>query len=539
LLFYQCTEENTLNTNTQVNQEMLAALITVLGKDNVLFDDYSTSLYAQDIFTKDIPAEVVVSPSNKHELGEILKITEKFEMIVVPRGGGMSYTKGYVPAKAHSVLVDMSGMDKVIEINTQDMFVTVECGCTWQKLHQALKNKGVRTPYWGTLSGSKATIGGGLSQNAIFWGSGQFGTAADSVIGLEVVLADGTLVTTGSGAQVNSTPFFRHYGPDLTGIFTCDNGALGFKATATFRLIPELPAKGFLAFDFKQGQDCLAAMSEISRQGLAMECFGFDPFLQSQRLKRESLSKDVKALAGVMKSSDSLFAALKDGAKLAMAGRSYMKDVAYSVQVIVEDRIDAGVNARMQDIRAIAKQYNGSEIENSIPKITRSNPFGPVNTILGPQGERWVPVHGLFPHSKIQQAFDGVEAIFAKHVADMEKFEIGVGYLFAVVATHCFVIEPVFFWPDAYTEIHEKSIETNHFAKLIKHQENLAARAQVTQIRNELSVFFNDLGGVHLQVGKTYQFKQGLHPDTYKIIKGIKDLLDPQGRVNPQTLGLE
>ncbi|MEI8648087.1 hypothetical protein P4S73_09570 [Paraglaciecola sp. Hal342] len=42
-------------------------------------------------------------------------------------------------------------------------------------------------------------------------------------------------MTTGSGAQVNGSPFFRHYGPDLTGIFTCDNGALGFKATATFR----------------------------------------------------------------------------------------------------------------------------------------------------------------------------------------------------------------------------------------------------------------------------------------------------------------
>ena len=527
-----------MNIKTQPQQDMLTAMISILGKDNVLTDDYSTSLYAQDVFTKDLPAAVVVSPGDKHELSEMLKIATEFEMDVVPRGGGMSYTKGYVPAKPQSVVVDLGRMNRVLEINTQDMYVTVESGCTWKKLHEALKGKGVRTPYWGTLSGSKATIGGGLSQNSIFWGSGQFGTAVDSVIGLEVALADGTLVTTGSGAQINGSPFFRHYGPDLTGIFTCDNGALGFKATATFRLIPELPAKGFLAFDFKQGDDCIAAMSEISRQGLAMECFGFDPFLQALRLKRESLAKDVKALAGGMKSSGSLLGALKDGAKLAMAGRGYMKDVGYSVQIIVEDRIDAAVDARMNDIRAIAKQFNGNEIENSIPKITRSNPFGPVNNMLGPEGERWVPVHGLFPHSKIKQAHDGVEAIFASHAADIEKFDIGVGYLFAVVANNCFVLEPVFFWPDAYTEIHEKSVEPDYLAKVGKHDENLPARAKVHQIRTELSTFFKELGGVHLQIGKTYQFKEGLQPDTYKVIQGIKAMVDPDGRVNPETLGL-
>jgi FAD/FMN-containing dehydrogenase len=72
---------------------------------------------------------------------------------------------------------------------------------------------GLRTPFWGTLSGIRATVGGSLSQNALFWGSGQYGTAIDSLLSLEVVLGDGTLVHTGSAAQINSTPFFRHFGP--------------------------------------------------------------------------------------------------------------------------------------------------------------------------------------------------------------------------------------------------------------------------------------------------------------------------------------
>ena len=525
--------------NSKQHEELVNQMTAIVGEAHVLIDEYSTRLYAQDVFTKDIPARMVVQPDNKDMLSKVLALASAFDLPVIPRGGGMSYTKGYVPAREGCIMIDLSRMNRVLEINTDDMYVTVECGCTWKSLHLALKGLGVRTPYWGTLSGSKATVGGGLSQNSIFWGSGQFGTAADSVIGLEVVAGDGRVITTGSGAQVNGTPFFRHYGPDLTGLFTCDNGALGFKATATLKLIPDLPAKGYLAFDFKQADECIAAMSEISRKGLAMECFGFDPFLQSQRLKRESLAKDVKALAGVMKSSTSLLGALKDGAKLAVAGRGYMKDVGFSVQIIVEDRIDAGVDARMTDIRAIAQQFNGREIENSIPKITRSNPFGPVNNMLGPQGERWVPVHGLFPHSKIQQAYEGVEAIFNKHAGDIEKYDIGVGYLFAIVATNCFVLEPVFFWPDEYNDIHATSVEADYLAKIKKFDANVPARELVHALRTELSQFFNDLGGVHLQIGKTYQYKDGIHSDSYALIEGIKTLLDPQRNVNPKTLGLE
>lgn len=528
-----------MTIETSFYQDAITALINLLGSENLLTDEYSRNLYAQDVYTKDLLALAVARPTDKNQLSEILKISKEYSITVVPRGGGMSYTKGYVPSKENTLMIDMSGMSRVLEINEQDMYVTVECGCTWKALHEALKGTGLRTPYWGTLSGSKATIGGGLSQNSIFWGTGQYGTAVDSVIGLEVVIADGTIIKTGSGAQINSTPFFRHFGPDLTGLFTSDTGALGFKAEATLRLMPELPAKGYLAFDFKTADESLDAMSEIGRKGLAMECFGFDPYLQAQRLKRESLSSDVKALAGVMKSSGSLFGALKEGAKVALAGRGYMKDVDYSVQIIVEDRIEIAVNVRMKEIREIVAKFNGKEIENSIPKIIRANPFGPVNGMLGPEGERWVPSHGLFPHSKLKSAFKAIENVFESHKEGMDKYGIGAGHLFAVVSTNCFVLEPVFFWPDAYTEIHEHSVEKDHLAKLTKFDENLDARDLVQQIRTDLVELYKDLGAVHLQIGKTYRFKEGIEPDTYKLIEAIKAIVDPEGRINPESLGLK
>ncbi|OFA29860.1 FAD-binding protein [Glaciecola punicea] len=520
------------------NSTVYDALQSVLGASNLLVDDHSRILFAQDVFTKDKMALAVARPTSKDELSAVLKVAQEYALTVVPRGGGMSYTSGYVPSKDDTLIIDMGLMTKVLEINKQDMYVTVECGCTWKKLHEELKGSGLRTPFWGTLSGSFATVGGGLSQNAVFWGTGQFGTAADSVVGLEVVLADGSVLKTGAGAQINSGPFFRHYGPDLTGLFTCDAGALGFKAHATLRLIPEMPAKGYLAFDFKTANDALDAMSEISRKGLAAECFGFDPYLQAQRVKRESLGKDIKALAGVMKSSGSVLGALKDGAKVALAGRGYMKNVVYSVQIIVEDRIPAGVDARLAEIRQIGTTFSGREIENSIPKITRANPFGPVNNMLGPEGERWVPIHGLFPHSKTKQAFAAIGEVFEKNKDLINKYSIGTGHLFAVVSTNCFVLEPVFFWPDAFTEIHEAYVESDHIAKLKRFDVNLDARKAVQLLRTEIGTVCKNIGGVHMQIGKAYQYKEGIEPNSYELVKALKKVLDPQGRVNPNALGL-
>ncbi len=528
-----------MSTQTKVMDSVFDQLSKILGNENLLTDDQSRSLYAQDVFTKQLPALAVARPLTVEQLAETLKVASQNDIIVVPRGGGMSYTSGYVPTTTETLIIDLGLMNKVVEINRDDMYVTVEAGCTWKKLHEALKGSGLRTPFWGTLSGLKATIGGGLSQNSIFWGSGQFGSAADSVVSLEVVLGDGSIVNTGSDAQINGSPFFRHYGPDLTGLFTSDTGALGFKAKVTLRLIPELPAKGFLAFDFKSAEHSIAAMSDIARSGFAMECFGFDPFLQSQRMKRESLGKDVKALAGVMKSSGSFMGALKDGAKVALAGRGYMKNVDFSIQVIVEDYTSSGVDARLKAIRDIAAKHNGREIENSIPKITRANPFGPVNNMLGPVGERWVPIHGLFPHSKAEQAYQSTVALFDKHRETLDKYKIGTGHLFALVGFSCFVLEPVFFWPDAYTEIHAHSVEKDHLAKLTKFPENLPAREAVAKIRAELGDLYREIGGVHLQIGKSYKYKDGLKPQSYAVLETIKNALDPHGRVNPQSLGLK
>ena len=127
----------------------------------------------------------------------------------------------------------MRRLNKIVEINETDMYVTVECGCTWAELNAALKAKNLRTPYWGPLSGLRAVVGGALSQNSVFFGSGLYGSAVELCIGLTVVLADGTVQPLGAHAIQNGKPFMKHYGPDMMGLFLADAGAMGMKALAT------------------------------------------------------------------------------------------------------------------------------------------------------------------------------------------------------------------------------------------------------------------------------------------------------------------
>ena len=154
--------------------------------------------------------------------------------------------------------------NKIIEINQEDMYVNVEAGVTWKQLNETLEPLGLRTPFWGTGSGLFATVGGGLSQNAINYGSGRYGTVAESVISLKVILANGSELRTGSwGTDDNPSPFNRYYGPDLTGLFLADSGALAVKAEASLQLIPRPKETRFLAFSFAQRKHLFMLVSKM------------------------------------------------------------------------------------------------------------------------------------------------------------------------------------------------------------------------------------------------------------------------------------
>jgi len=523
----------------QSHPELYSALVDIVGAEHVLTDEEDREFYSQDIYrTADHIAAVVVRPGTPEEVAQVTATTTSAGFSVLARGGGSSYTGGLLPDRPNSVVVDTKRLDRVVEINTDDMYVVVEVGCTWQELHTALKPHGVRPPFWGPASGGTATIGGSLSQNAILHGSALYGASAESVLGLEVVLADGSLVPTGSGSSAGAKPFFRHYGPDLTGIFLGDTGALGIKTRAVLKLMRTPPAARFVSYEFKDGTQFAEAMAEVARSRLVSMCFGMDPVLQHQRMKRTSLAQDVKALKGVVTSARSLGKGVKEAVKVAVAGRSFLEEHSYSTHYIVEGRTEAEAEEKLEAVRRICGAH-GHEVENTLPKVLHGDNFFPMTTAIGPQGERWAPVHGVVPMSDAAAALQNIEGVVASHAEEMDRLGVVIGILLSTVATNGFVIEPVFYWPGPQTLYYKRVLDPGYLAKLTTFDRSPEAEALVVKLRTELIEAFADLGATHFQVGKTYPYRQGRDPNTWALLDAIKTAVDPNRLMNPKSLGLD
>ncbi len=519
---------------------IVAELAAIVGADHVVVDEVARRLLSTDLsFRPGEIAEVVVAPGDADELSRCVAAAARAGMPVVARGGGMSYTRGYQPERPGSVLVDMRRQEAVLEVNTEDMYVTVQTGCTWKKLYETLLAHDVRTPYFGPLSGMYATVGGALSQNSLFLGSGQYNTTAESALGLKVILADGSVLQTGSAAHVNGRPFYRHFGPDLTGIFTADTGAFGIKAEATLRLIEAPEVTLFMSFGF----DTLAAMirtqTVLARKRICAECYGFDPYYNRSFEDQgftfgEGLAvlKDVATREGGIKGLWTSF-------RVASSGRTFLRNVPYSLHMTF-DSYDRDVAFRaLETARAICAANGGREIDNTLPTVFRAHPFGGVRTVLlGKDGEIWLPVHGFMPLSKAVEVGEATEAFFAEHRALMQKHGIESSYLTCFSGTE-FVIEPSLYWRDELGDFRLSLIEEDFRARWKDIAAEPEKRRVALELRDGLRDLYDAHGCCHLQIGKYYPFQELIgNAPLRALLRGVKDLVDPANGMNPGSLGL-
>ena len=517
--------------------ELHAELVAILGLDGVIDDEWRRRFYSTDIYSGGEVATYVIRPRTSKDLAEAVNAATGRGYSVIGRGGGTSYTGGIVPDRDRAVIVDTSGLDRIVEINADDMYVTVESGVTWRALNDALKNTGLRPPYWGPFSGGQATIGGSVSQHSILWGSTAHDISAASVLGLEVALADGSLLTTGS-AGWSAKPFFRNFGPDLTGIFLGDSGALGIKTRVTLRLIRQPAAVRMASFNFTERAAMSRAMVAIARAGIVSTCFGMDPVLQYQRVKRATALQGARSLKGLISNADNTFTGIRKAVRVAVAGRRFIDDNGYSFHLVIEGRSDASAESKLAEARRICG-VEGAEIESSVPTLLHGDPFVGMTTAIGPDGERWAPMHGLFALSEGDAAWARIEEFFEERAEELDRLGIVAGVLLALVSTTVFVIEPVFYWPGPRTIWYEGMLDKSELGKFRKHPPNPDADAAIAAVREELKSLFVELNAMHMQVGKKYRYLDGMDPAARKLVTGIKAMLDPDCLVNPKTLGFE
>jgi D-lactate dehydrogenase (cytochrome) len=491
-----------------------------------------------DLYSAGAICAAVVRPSDVAEVSTAVRVAAEAGLAVLPRGAGLTYTGGYVPPHERCIVLDLARLNRIVEVSARDMYVTVEAGCTWKQVYDALDAHDLRLPCFGTHSGALSTVGGGLSGGAVFFGTARYGTVADSLLGLEVVLADGTRVTTGQGGFRNvSKPAYRTYGPDLTGLFVHDAGTFGIKTRATFRVIRKPAATGYGSWAFATLQAAAAALSEVARGELAEDAYVLDPASTRRGIATADLRQALRTLRATLVDPDRLWRRAASAARLLKAGTA-VGEGAYSLHVVCAARSPAALRDDLDACRRAALEHGGVEIADTIPRGARANLFPPVNGVLGPGGERWVALNAKVAHSDADDLTRRSEAVLAVHAARLQGAGVTVSRMLMALSNHSFSYEPVFHWRDEWLPLHRLTPERRHLAGLRECAPNPAARRAVHDARNELLRLFADVGAASNQIGRTYPYLDSLLPGTRALLERLKAAVDPMGQLNPGALGL-
>ena len=194
--------------------------------------------------------DAVCFPESVEEVCEIVRICAGHGLPIIPFGAGTSI-EGQLIAEQGGVSVDMTGMNRVLRVNAEDLDVIVEPGVTRIQLNDHLKESGLFFPI---DPGADATLGGMASTRASGTNAVRYGTMRDNVLALQVVLPDGRAIRTARRARKSSA------GYDLTRLFVGAEGTLGIITELTVRLYgrPEAISAGVIGFpDMKSAVDAV------------------------------------------------------------------------------------------------------------------------------------------------------------------------------------------------------------------------------------------------------------------------------------------
>ncbi|MDB6058306.1 MAG: glcD [Verrucomicrobiales bacterium] len=240
-------------------QRKLKVLARSLGRGELSFDPEVRKQNSGDKWFASHLPDAVAFPKSTESVSQILKFASKNNIPVTARGAGFGYVGGAVP-EFGGIALSLNRMNRIKEINAGDFVAVVEPGVILKTLQDAVEKQGLYYPP-DPASRADASVGGTVATNAGGPRCLKYGVTRDYVLGLEVVLADGSIARIGGRTHKNKTGF------DLTRLFVGSEGMLGVITEATLKLIPLPPYRALIGAGFDSMKSAARAIRAIFAAG--------------------------------------------------------------------------------------------------------------------------------------------------------------------------------------------------------------------------------------------------------------------------------
>ncbi|MEM1503674.1 FAD-linked oxidase C-terminal domain-containing protein [Domibacillus sp. 8LH] len=243
-----------------VKAKHIEEIQNIVKEGRVLIEESDRFSYSFDGSFGTFLPDAVIQTKSVEELAALVKLANREQIPVYPRGQSTSLSGGPLPVKG-GLVFDLSVMDDVLEIYEEDLVAVVSPGVLTSAIHQAAEQRGLMYPP-DPSSSHVSTIGGNLAENSGGPRGLKYGVTKDYVIGLEVITPEGEIIKTGGKTVKNVT------GYDLTKLIVGSEGTLGIITKAILRLIPKPVASATLMVVFNSLVDAGSAISKILSAGI-------------------------------------------------------------------------------------------------------------------------------------------------------------------------------------------------------------------------------------------------------------------------------
>ncbi|TPE43691.1 FAD-binding oxidoreductase [Pontibacter mangrovi] len=253
-----------------ITPEAVAALSAIVGQEHTLLPAAAEDMlrYSHDE-TEDLryEPEVVLKPANAEEISRIMQYCNQNLIPVTPRGAGTGLSGGAL-AVHKGVILSTERLNKIVEIDERNLQATVEPGVITQVFQEAVIERGLFYPPDPSSRGS-CFLGGNLSESSGGPRAVKYGVTKDYVLNVEVVLPSGEITWTGANVLKNAT------GYNLTQLMVGSEGTLGIITKIVFKLIPYPPQNMVMLVPFRKEEEACAAVSQIFMAGIVPSAMEF------------------------------------------------------------------------------------------------------------------------------------------------------------------------------------------------------------------------------------------------------------------------